>query len=79
MSADLPPFEHAAQMKFTQVPNPEWTFGQGIDATPEGRAWMEGEKEGWKVVDASREDPTYVVLSLGRFVCLIVVLRTGRL
>lgn len=60
-AAELPPFEHATGMKFTEVPNPGWTFGQKLDATPEGRAWLDGEKEGWKVVDTSREDPRYVL------------------
>ncbi|CCM06658.1 uncharacterized protein FIBRA_08943 [Fibroporia radiculosa] len=56
-SEQLAPFVHSAQAKFIEAPNPEWTLGQRVDATPEGREWLEGEKAGWKVVDASREDP----------------------
>ncbi|KZT04739.1 uncharacterized protein LAESUDRAFT_727615 [Laetiporus sulphureus 93-53] len=29
-----------------------------MDATTEGRAWVEGERAGWRVVDAAKEDPT---------------------
>ncbi|KAG5652683.1 hypothetical protein H0H81_004120 [Sphagnurus paluster] len=43
--------------KITEAPNPSWTFGQRVDATPEGREWLEGEKEGWKIVDTATEDP----------------------
>ncbi|KAF8970414.1 hypothetical protein BDZ97DRAFT_1791252 [Flammula alnicola] len=56
MLADLPPFDHTSEFKYTASPNPGWTFGQGIQATPEGRAWAEGEKEGWTVVDTSTEE-----------------------
>ncbi|EPS95779.1 hypothetical protein FOMPIDRAFT_1131754 [Fomitopsis schrenkii] len=54
----LGPYDHAAEARFTVPPNPEWSFGQPIDTTPEGRAWMEGAKEGWKVIDTEKEDPT---------------------
>ncbi|KAG6907687.1 hypothetical protein DXG01_007790 [Tephrocybe rancida] len=42
--------------KLTDAPNPSWTYGQRVDATPEGREWLEGEKAGWKTVDPSTED-----------------------
>ncbi|KZT64891.1 hypothetical protein DAEQUDRAFT_677775 [Daedalea quercina L-15889] len=53
----LTPYNHVAQPHFTLPPNPDWSFGQPIDATPDGKAWMEGLKEGWKVVDVAEEDP----------------------
>ncbi|RDB18610.1 hypothetical protein Hypma_014724 [Hypsizygus marmoreus] len=45
-----------ASFKYSDPPNSKWTFGQKIEATPEGREWMEGSKEGWKTVDATTED-----------------------
>ncbi|KDR69456.1 hypothetical protein GALMADRAFT_921283 [Galerina marginata CBS 339.88] len=54
---NLPKFVPTQGFKYTAAPNPGWTYGQGVDATPDGRAWMEGEKEGWTVVDGSTEDP----------------------
>lgn len=57
---DTPPFDRSLSLKFTQTPNPQWTYGQQLDATPEGKAWLEGEKDGWKVVDTEKEDPTCV-------------------
>ncbi|KAF4616533.1 hypothetical protein D9613_008712 [Agrocybe pediades] len=53
---ELEPFQPSQGFKSTASPNPNWTYGEGIESTPEGRAWMEGEKEGWKVVDTS--DPS---------------------
>ncbi|KAF8056627.1 hypothetical protein FPV67DRAFT_645253 [Lyophyllum atratum] len=43
--------------KITDPPNPTWTYGQKIDETPAGREWMEGEKHGWKTIDAATEEP----------------------
>lgn len=57
---DTPPFDRSLSLKFTQTPNPQWTYGQQLDATPEGKAWLEGEKAGWKVVDTEKEDPMCV-------------------
>ncbi|PCH35525.1 hypothetical protein WOLCODRAFT_80804 [Wolfiporia cocos MD-104 SS10] len=56
-STKLAPFDHSSEFKFTEVPNPTWSYGQRLDATAEGRQWLEGEKEGWKVVETSKEDP----------------------
>ncbi|KAG5644391.1 hypothetical protein DXG03_008619 [Asterophora parasitica] len=39
--------------KIVDPPNPSWTYGQKVDATPEGREWLEGEKAGWTTVNAS--------------------------
>ncbi|KDR68334.1 hypothetical protein GALMADRAFT_146302 [Galerina marginata CBS 339.88] len=67
MSSELPPFVPTTGFKYTASPNPTWTYGQGIEATPEGQAWAEGEKAGWTVIDASTEDPgkLYSVLLSG--------------
>ncbi|KAF8906802.1 hypothetical protein CPB84DRAFT_1813712 [Gymnopilus junonius] len=43
--------------KYTASPNPGWTYGQGIEATPEGRAWAEGESAGWTVIETAKEEP----------------------
>ncbi|KAJ7249433.1 hypothetical protein C8J57DRAFT_1723994 [Mycena rebaudengoi] len=52
----LPPFD-PTNSKYTQPPNPSWTYGQAITATREGAEWAEQEKEGWKTIKASEEDP----------------------
>ncbi|KZT00190.1 uncharacterized protein LAESUDRAFT_666698 [Laetiporus sulphureus 93-53] len=57
---DLPPLNHSQEFQLTQSPNPQWHYGQKVADTPEGRAWMEGEKAGWKVVDTAKEDPMKV-------------------
>ncbi|KAF9219031.1 hypothetical protein BS17DRAFT_798359 [Gyrodon lividus] len=57
MSAELPPFDTSFRPKFTQPPNPEWVLGQGVESTPAGNEWMQGEKKGWKVVETATEDP----------------------
>jgi len=62
MTSNLPAYDPNSDFKYTASPNPSWTYGQGIEATPAGRAWAEGEKKGWKVVDTSKEDPRYVLL-----------------
>ncbi|KAF9458930.1 hypothetical protein BDZ94DRAFT_1384796 [Collybia nuda] len=56
-SSDIPPFT-PSEFKYTAPPNPGWRFGQRIEETAEGRAWMEGEKLGWKTIDPSAEDPS---------------------
>ncbi|KAF4616569.1 hypothetical protein D9613_008730 [Agrocybe pediades] len=56
MSSELPAFSPTKEFKYTESPNPGWNFGQGIETTAEGREWAEGEKAGWKIVDASKED-----------------------
>ncbi|ESK92345.1 flavoprotein oxygenase [Moniliophthora roreri MCA 2997] len=54
---NLLPFDHNTPFKRREPPNPNWTFGQRIESTPEGRKWMEGEKAGWKTFDAAKEKP----------------------
>ncbi|PPQ88533.1 hypothetical protein CVT25_009913 [Psilocybe cyanescens] len=55
-SEQLPPFEKNKGFKISTSPNPDWKYGQRIEETPEGRAWAEGEKAGWTVVDTSKEE-----------------------
>ncbi|KIK28276.1 hypothetical protein PISMIDRAFT_91722 [Pisolithus microcarpus 441] len=52
----LPPFDHDAHAKFTEPPNPSWTFAQKIENTESGRKWLEGEERGWKVINTDEED-----------------------
>ncbi|KAI6033668.1 hypothetical protein PISMIDRAFT_686686 [Pisolithus microcarpus 441] len=52
----LPPFDHDAHAKFTEPPNPSWTFAQKIENTESGRRWLEGEERGWKVINTDEED-----------------------
>ncbi|KAI6110783.1 hypothetical protein EDD16DRAFT_1609684 [Pisolithus croceorrhizus] len=49
---------YRASTMFTEPPNPSWTFAQKIENTESGRNWLEGEKQGWKVIDTNREDTT---------------------
>ncbi|KAF9224534.1 hypothetical protein BS17DRAFT_752656 [Gyrodon lividus] len=53
----LPAFDRSLQSKYTGPPNPTWTYFQKVESTPEGQAWMEGEKQGWKTVTTAEEDP----------------------
>ncbi|KAF8167426.1 hypothetical protein B0H34DRAFT_16391 [Crassisporium funariophilum] len=56
MTSDLPPFVPTSDFKITASPNPGWTYGQPIESTPNGRAWADGEKLGWKSIDVSKEE-----------------------
>ncbi|KAK7693434.1 hypothetical protein QCA50_003002 [Cerrena zonata] len=56
MASELPSFTPSA-FELSQSPNPSFKFGQKVEATAEGRKWLEGEKEGWKVIEAGAEDP----------------------
>ncbi|KIO12052.1 hypothetical protein M404DRAFT_994092 [Pisolithus tinctorius Marx 270] len=51
----LPPFNHDARTKFTETPNTSWTFGQKIESTESGRKWLEGEEQGWKVINTDED------------------------
>lgn len=59
MASDLPAYQGSA-FEYTLPPNPHFTYGQGVDSTPNGKAWLEGEEEGWKVINPSIEDPLSV-------------------
>jgi len=52
----FPPFDRDLHSKRTDPPNPTWSWGQKIDNTPDGREWMEGEKQGWKTIVTAEED-----------------------
>ncbi|THH11519.1 hypothetical protein EW146_g8011 [Bondarzewia mesenterica] len=56
-SHELPHFDEQATFKHTAPPNSAWTYGQRVDATVEGKEWLSGERDGWKVVDAGSENP----------------------
>ncbi|GJE94216.1 flavin reductase family protein [Phanerochaete sordida] len=55
MSLPSYPADHSSQ--YFESPNPSFTYGTPADSTPAGKAWVEGEKEGWTVVDTATEDP----------------------
>lgn len=46
----LPPFEHAKRFRFTQVPCPGWTFGDGMKSSVE----QGEEKELWAAKEGAR-------------------------
>ncbi|OCH91051.1 hypothetical protein OBBRIDRAFT_792666 [Obba rivulosa] len=51
-------FDHGSVWEYTEPPHPDFTYGRKVEATPDGKKWVEdGEKAGFKVVDASKEDP----------------------
>ncbi|EGO04207.1 hypothetical protein SERLA73DRAFT_82279 [Serpula lacrymans var. lacrymans S7.3] len=52
----LPPFSHDVNTQYTESPNASWSFGQKVDTTAAGKEWLEGEKEGWKIIDTEKED-----------------------
>ncbi|THH13337.1 hypothetical protein EW146_g6863 [Bondarzewia mesenterica] len=56
-SHELPHFDEQAAFKHTAPPNSAWTYGQRVDATFQGKEWLLGESDGWKVVDAGSENP----------------------
>jgi hypothetical protein len=59
--SELPSFD-TSEFKYTQPPHPSWTFGEPITATEQGKKWAEEEKEGWKTINVSEEDPRQVCL-----------------
>ncbi|OAX37564.1 hypothetical protein K503DRAFT_226770 [Rhizopogon vinicolor AM-OR11-026] len=52
----IPAFDTTAHTTYTQSPNPTWSYGQKVDTTPEGKAWVAGESEGWKVYNTAETD-----------------------
>ena len=60
----LPAVDHETRAKYTESPNPTFRYGQKVDATEDGKKWVEGEKAGWTVVDPSKEEPQSVHMSL---------------
>jgi hypothetical protein len=60
----LPFIPDTTGFTYTEPPQPEWTYGQGIEATADGRAWAaEGEKAGWKTIDTAKEDPRFLLIN----------------
>ncbi|KAI0028490.1 hypothetical protein K488DRAFT_89688 [Vararia minispora EC-137] len=55
--AALPQYIFDSHTGFTAPPSPGWTFGEKVDETGEGRAWLEGDKAGWKFVEPEKEAP----------------------
>lgn len=60
----IPPFDTTSYSTTTQSPNPSWTYGQRVDATPAGKDWLAGESAGWKVYSTTEMDKKYVLLHL---------------
>lgn len=56
----LSPFNQNVTLKYTESPNPGFSYGQTVKETEAGKKWLEGEKAGWKFVDPATEDPRYV-------------------
>ncbi|KAG1786297.1 uncharacterized protein HD556DRAFT_1309859 [Suillus plorans] len=54
----IPPFDTTSYSTTTQSPNPSWTYGQRVDATPAGKDWLAGESAGWKVYSTAEMDKT---------------------
>ncbi|KAG1803202.1 hypothetical protein EV424DRAFT_1517779 [Suillus variegatus] len=52
----IPPFDTTSYSTTTQSPNPSWTYGQRVDATPAGKDWLAGEPAGWKVYNTAEMD-----------------------
>ena len=52
----LPAFNHETRAQYTESPNPTFSYGQTVDATQDGKKWLEGEKAGWTIVDPSKEE-----------------------
>lgn len=57
MATDLPPYT-GPPFEYSLPPDPEFQLGQDVGHTEQGKAWLEGEKEGWKVIDTTIEDPS---------------------
>ena len=57
----LPPSQNDVRPKYTESPNPGFAYGRKVSETPEGKAWVDGERAGWKTVDGATEDPARMV------------------
>lgn len=57
-SEPLPPWDTTETFKWTGPPAPGFVFGQKVDATPEGKAWVEaGEAAGFQSIETAKHDP----------------------
>ena len=54
--SDLPSFD-TSDFKYTQSPNPSWTYGEALTATEQGKIWAKEAEEGWKTFNPAEEDP----------------------
>ncbi|KZT32228.1 hypothetical protein SISSUDRAFT_1055798 [Sistotremastrum suecicum HHB10207 ss-3] len=53
-----PAFDPKPSFKFTQPPNPNWKFGQGLtDEAVGGKDWKEAYQAGYKTFDTTKEEP----------------------
>ncbi|THH29679.1 hypothetical protein EUX98_g4491 [Antrodiella citrinella] len=52
------------EFKYTASPNPGFKYGQKVAETESGKAWLEGEKDGWKDIDPAEIEPvaTYLMM-----------------
>lgn len=50
------------EFTYSESPNPSFAFGQKVDATPAGKVWLDGEKEGWVHIDTDTADPGSVTV-----------------
>ena len=40
---DTPEFDHGSVWEHTQPPHPDFTYGRKVEATPDGKKWVEDE------------------------------------
>ncbi|KAI0737254.1 hypothetical protein C8Q80DRAFT_1115495 [Daedaleopsis nitida] len=66
--AALPAFAKDAKMRFTESPNPTFSYGQTVAETDGWSSWKEGESAGWKYVDTATEDPGWYPLMISGIV-----------
>lgn len=64
MSSELPSYI-SAPFQYTLPPNPDFKYGEGIQSTARGEQWVNGEGDGWKIIDMVSEDPKFVSHQLG--------------
>ncbi|KAJ8519259.1 hypothetical protein ONZ45_g3799 [Pleurotus djamor] len=46
-----------SDFEYTTPPNPNWRFGEQVESSDEGKAWLAGETNGWSVIDTSKIEP----------------------
>lgn len=55
-SEPLPPFNHNRKWAVTEPPDLNFQWGQKVDATDEGRAWLRGLESGFETVDTAKTE-----------------------
>jgi hypothetical protein len=77
----VPPYPNTG-FKYTEPANTSWTSGHKTDISAEGKEWVDGEKQGWKVIDPNNEEPTYEPFSsiflIARFYLISVTVNCTR-